>query len=365
MTVRFSPLPSRLSASYLSALMMVSADAGPDLRRDAAAGRRPCPDFLRLEERHGVRLLDWSSLGIHGGHRSPSRSLRHVGAALSRRDEFDVIVSDGEHVGIPFAFAKGVRRIGTPHLVIGHHLVTRAKTPLFRRLRADRWMDRILVHSPHQVELITGRLGVPAARVHVLPFAVDTDYWAPSVLEEQDDLVVAVGSEHRDHLTLARACPEPLQVFIVDNSPYSPEAQRDAPARWPANVERRGLSWAELRHLYSRAGVVVVPLIPNDFSAGVTAALEAMSMGKALVVSGTRGLSGVVEHGRTGVVVPPGDMGALRDAVASLLADPAERRRLGDEARRVAVGRHGLDGYTDALARHIGDLAGSRGHGTA
>jgi glycosyltransferase involved in cell wall biosynthesis len=83
-----------------------------------------------------------------------------------------------------------------------------------------------------------------------------------------------------------------------------------------------------------------------------------MSMGRAVVVSDTEGLRGVVEDARTGVVVAPGDVGGMRRAIEDLMGDPTRRRELGMRAREAAVERFGLDVYVDELARHLEDLSG-------
>jgi glycosyltransferase involved in cell wall biosynthesis len=129
---------------------------------------------------------------------------------------------------------------------------------------------------------------------------------------------------------------------------------------WPSNVERRALGRMDLRRMYAQASVVVVPVIDTPFPFGITTVLEGMSMGKAVVVSDTDGLRGVVENGRTGVVTPPGDVVGLRRAIEDLLADPAKRRRLGEQARQAAVKRFGLDVYVGELARNLEEL-GDRG----
>jgi glycosyltransferase involved in cell wall biosynthesis len=63
------------------------------------------------------------------------------------------------------------------------------------------------------------------------------------------------------------------------------------------------------------------------------ALLEAMAHGRAVVATPVGGIPGLVEDGRTGLLVPPGDGGALRAAIERLLADPELRRRLGNAAR--------------------------------
>jgi glycosyltransferase involved in cell wall biosynthesis len=59
------------------------------------------------------------------------------------------------------------------------------------------------------------------------------------------------------------------------------------------------------------------------------AALEAMARGRPVVASAVGGLAEIVVPGETGVLVPPGDAGALASALARLCGDPASARRLG------------------------------------
>jgi glycosyltransferase involved in cell wall biosynthesis len=52
----------------------------------------------------------------------------------------------------------------------------------------------------------------------------------------------------------------------------------------------------------------------------------------------------MVEDGVTGFIVPPDDDSKLRDAIRTLLADPALRSRMGTAARARAVDRYDIDG---------------------
>jgi glycosyltransferase involved in cell wall biosynthesis len=339
-------------------LMLVSADAGESLRSEVRTGQRPCPEYLRLEDRHGVRLLDWSGLAGGPHRRSVGLSLRHAGAALAELPRTDVVLSDGEHIGIPLALAMQVQRRATPHIVIGHHLGSPRKAPIFRWAKPQRRMDRVLVHSPNQIELLR-RLGFSREQLHLIPYGVDTEHWAPGPRAEDEDLVFSTGREHRDHQTLVDALGGTARLFVTDNSAHSPRAHRRGPKAWPEWVERRSLSHLELREHYDRATVVVVPLLPTAYPFGITSLLEAMAMAKPVVVSDTEGLRGIVEHGRTGLVVPPGDPAALRSAVRGLLEDAAARESLGQAARVAVLERFRLDQFVDELGRHLDELAGT------
>jgi glycosyltransferase involved in cell wall biosynthesis len=334
-------------------LMLVSAHANDQLRAAVGERRLPCPEYLRLEERYGIELLDWARLGAGPTKRSAGLSLSHARAALPLLGGRDAVFSDGEHVGVPLALAMLLRGVRTPHLMLGHHLTTRAKRPVFRLLKPQRRISRLLVHSNRQLELAVSELAIPRQRLAFVAYGVDTAFWSPAPVHEER-LVVSVGKEHRDYATLARACGDlPIRVFVAAGSLFSPVAPQRQPREWPSNFQ---VSFAEplaVRDMYARAAVVVVPLVPTDFQAGVTVVLEAMAMAKTVVVTATEGHADVVEDGVTGLMVPPGDAAALREAVTRLLANPSERRRLGANARQAVVARFGLDQYADRLAWHL------------
>jgi len=111
----------------------------------------------------------------------------------------------------------------------------------------------------------------------------------------------------------------------------------------------------ELGRYYERAAVVVCPSRREGY--GVVAR-EAMAYGRPVVATAVGGLLDAVEDGVTGLLVPPRDPSALREAVERLLADRELRRRLGRAARDVArlefswdeATRTTIEAYREALA---------------
>lgn len=343
----------------MKTLMLVSAPVTPSLREDAARGTRPRPEYLSLEGRHDVDLLDWTRVGFSRGHRSVARSLTHSLAGLRRARSYDVVFSDGEHLGIPLGAAMRALRLRIPHLMIGHNLLAPAKVRLLRHL-AIPGVDLAVVHSDGQIDRIVAETAIPRAKLGVVPYGVDTRFWSPlaeAAAVAENDLVVSAGREHRDYRTLVQALPADARLRIADHSLFTPRATRRDPPIWPATVERVGLDPAGLRDLYASAAVVVVPVVETLMPAGITTLLEAMAMGKALVVTETSGLRGIVEHGRTGLVVPPGDPRAMRAAIEELLVSPDKRAALGARAREEAVARYDVEVFTDALAACLDRIA--------
>jgi glycosyltransferase involved in cell wall biosynthesis len=122
------------------------------------------------------------------------------------------------------------------------------------------------------------------------------------------------------------------QVPLVLIGPTVP----DFSATIPPNV-RVLQSWphAAIMSAWKHCRIALVPSI--DLDAFPTVALEAMAMGRPVIASSIGGLPDIVVDGETGLLVPPGDRRALREAIQSLLDDPMRCERMGAQAsQRVA-----------------------------
>jgi glycosyltransferase involved in cell wall biosynthesis len=82
--------------------------------------------------------------------------------------------------------------------------------------------------------------------------------------------------------------------------------------------------------------VFVVPSLTERESFGV-AAVEASASGLPVIASRIGGLPEVVLDGKTGLLVPPGDVDALAFAISCLLADPALRAQMGQAGRQFVL----------------------------
>ena len=101
------------------------------------------------------------------------------------------------------------------------------------------------------------------------------------------------------------------------------------------------LSRTELARQYGLSEVVVVPSVPaasGDQDGLPVALLEAMGARCAVIASDLAGINSVVLQDRSGVLVPPGDVAALAEALTALLSDGARRDRLGAGASTIADG---------------------------
>ena len=110
-------------------------------------------------------------------------------------------------------------------------------------------------------------------------------------------------------------------------------------------VHLRG-HWDDMPAAYDWADVVVsASTRPEAFG---RVAVEAMAMGRPVIASAHGGALETIAEGETGILVPPGDAGALADALAGLATDPDRRARLGAAGRARARGRFSVEAMTSA-----------------
>jgi glycosyltransferase involved in cell wall biosynthesis len=345
-------------------LFVVSADL-PNGAQTTSDG--PRKDYTTLIETLHPTILDRTRARQSVIGRIVDRffgvSIAQAVLAFLQHRRFDTVITDGEHIGIPLAILLKLAGATTVHVTIGHRLSASKKRPFFRWLRVHSHITRIAVHSKLQYAIATSELGIPKEQLAVIPWQADTDFWRPQAVPEER-LVSSAGLEHRDYATLFQAVDGlDARVVVGAASHWSRQPNTALGADRPTNVTVGSFDYAALREVFARSAVVVVPLFDVDFQAGITTILEAMAMGKAVIVTRAAGQTDVVEDRRleargtptrprptsllrelaeqagvpvepNGLYVPPGDPVALRRAIDYLLDHPDERARLGMAARQ-------------------------------
>jgi glycosyltransferase involved in cell wall biosynthesis len=106
--------------------------------------------------------------------------------------------------------------------------------------------------------------------------------------------------------------------------------------RIPPNVLHLG-RWphSAIMQAWSRCTIALIPSTCPD--ACPTVAMEAMIMGRPIIASRIGGLTDIIVDGQTGLLVPPGDPQALREAIQRLLDDPERRECMKMVARQRVV----------------------------
>jgi glycosyltransferase involved in cell wall biosynthesis len=345
-------------------VLTVSGVIAADIRDQIASGKRPRADYLELARSFNADLLDYVAARTTAGR---------IGAVLEKlggpnlvlayacwkiRKSCQAIVTDGEQVGLPLAallkFTLGRR---PRHLMIVHVISEPKKTVFLDWLGVQSAIDRFITYSRWQQRFIEERWKLGRNRVLWTPFMVDQEFFAPKQVTRRSaarSQICAVGLERRDYETLLRAVEDlDVQVVIAAASPWAKHAEGVATPNIPGNVTVRKFTQYELRQLYADSSFMVMPLQDVKFQAGVTALLECMAMGKAVICSRVPGQTDVVVEGDNGRYVPSADPVTLRTEITRLLSHPEEAARLGANGRKLVESQMSLDLYVERLTAYL------------
>ena len=217
------------------------------------------------------------------------------------------------------------------------------RDPLSRRLMGLVLREAAAVTAPNSdmTDRLV-RLGAAPDSVHVLPMGADVDaVRAAGVgVERVPGRIVVVGRlvEKKGVGVLLDALrrlePSGWSLEVVGDGPLRAELESAAaglPVTFLGALPRRDVALA-----FARAEVVVVPSVPaasGDQDGLPVTLLEGMAAGCAVVGSRIAGIESAIVEGDSGLLVPPGDAGALAAALADLLADADRRAKLGAAAR--------------------------------
>ena len=343
--------------------------------------------------RLAVRHVPWQrqigrALGLvpHWPTRCRAASYMPIIPGIGRvRGEYDAVFA----VGFPYtvfaiaalatARAAGAPLILTPFL----HLATPGD-PVNRRhtrshqVRLLTEADLVVVQTSLEADAVAG-WGVPRRRILTLGMGVDHN----AVTGGDGDrlrrrLGVPEGRAVVGHLAtldpnkgtidLIRAVEwlnagrrEDKRIHLVLAGPSSPEFERFA-AELPVGagswLARMGpLDPADRPDFYAALDAFAMPSRTDSF--GIVF-LESWANGLPVVAAAAGGVAEVIEDGRTGLLVPFGEVGRLAEAVGRLLHDRDLSCRLGEAGRAKVARGYSWDDRFATLSGRVSELAGGR-----
>ncbi|WP_282702559.1 glycosyltransferase family 1 protein [Streptomyces sp. CC219B] len=295
-------------------------------------------------------------------------------ALPSRRLAATLVEHNADLVHLASPFVIGVRgmaaaaRLGIPAVAVYQtDLAGYARTYMgageaaaWRRIRSVHAAADLTLAPSHASLNDLETHGVP--RVKLWPRGVDTVRFRPDLRDEALRRALAPNGETivgyvgrlapEKHIELlAGACGlDGVRVVVVGDGPSRPALEQALPGA--VFLGRR--TGDELARIFASLDVFAHT---GPFETFCQTVQEAMASGVPVVAPAAGGPLDLVAHGHTGLLVPPRDADAVRDAVAALAADPTLRGTYGAAARAMvegrtwaAVGDRLIGHYTDVLA---------------
>ncbi len=285
------------------------------------------------------------------------RAYRKLAEIEARTGPFD-LVHDNQTLGYGILAMKRLR--GRPVIASIHHPLAidrannlREAKSIVSRVAKELWfpwrmqsyvanrLDMVLTGSRNSAESVSRAMDIPLSHIRQTTYGIDAEVMRPlpDAARVPGTILFVGDSEDRNKGArfLIEACGELSQEMdfrLLFKDKKEKDMKVVPPLVWKHGLQRfveyiPRLSTDELVRLYNSAQILVSPSLYEGF--GLPAA-EAMACGTAVIATTAGAFPEFVEDGRTGVLVPPGDAGALAAAIKSLLLHPERCQRMGAAA---------------------------------
>jgi glycosyltransferase involved in cell wall biosynthesis len=329
---QFAEIVSRLDQSKYNLKVACFSRTGEFLDQVTAAGL-PVTEFVRgrwFDPRTAASAHRWM------------RFVRRERIALLHTFDFHTTI----FAALPAKLA-GVRRLVTSRRNLG----TTLNGPRHWALRhLFCWSDRVVANSEAARQNLL-MAGVPARLIQVVRNGVDLKKFSSNGHRSSTRLswgwreeqlligVIANLRPEKGHATLLQAVPMVIKRFpqahflIAGPDPLKQGERLRAMASSVSNHVSFLGDCSAVPELLAALDIFVLPSLSESLP---NALMEAMSAGRPAIASAVGGCSELIEHGQTGMLVPPQDPEALAQQIVQLLEAPELREKLGQAARKRA-----------------------------
>ncbi len=245
--------------------------------------------------------------------------------------------------------------------------LTGAKCVVHLHVKYENWINPLVRWSMHRCDAVIGvsqfvaesviANGYPPSKVHAVLNALDADGWdyridGTSVREQfgvaPTTTLLAIISrlfhwKGHSHLLRALAKVKPIHpdfklLIVGEDDPRGAPGHGSYTAQLKREITELGLSdhvvftgfRSDIAQVLAACDIFAMPSHEEPFG---LVFLEAMAMKKPIIAIANGGTVEVVEHGRTGLLAPPGDIDALAEHISTLILNPSLREQMGAYGR--------------------------------
>jgi glycosyltransferase involved in cell wall biosynthesis len=251
--------------------------------------------------------------------------------ALAIYRRYDLVLGNGMATILPLAFVQSFLHRSRPKIVgidISANRVGRGLTMIFRI--AVRPISAIICYTRAQRDWWAREVGYRKAQ-----FVPIGDSNFDGVRGTEGDYIFSGGYIARDYPTLVRAAADLGErvILVVGPDPVTGRTGLEQ-TTLPKNVKvYTRTSLKRFLELMSRSRMVVLAMQDKPYAAGQMVLLQAMSMGKPIIVTRTAGTIDYVEDGKTALLVEPNNVVQVKEKILLISRDAELRKNLGRNAR--------------------------------
>jgi glycosyltransferase involved in cell wall biosynthesis len=362
----------------LNAIAMSAGLPGDRFDTTLVCGR-PGPgegDMTPRARERGIRVVEVPSMQRELAPWADAVSLARI-IRIVRRERPDIIHTHLAKAGMLGRLAArafpGAKTVHTFHGHVFSGYFTPKRTRVF--LAIERWLargtDRIIALTGSQREELVGKYRIGRAEQYeVIPLGFDLEKFGKSAelrgelrlelsIGPGDPVIAVVGrltgiKDHPLFLAAARRVREakPRAVFlVVGDGPQRAEIEQAARALGLGGSVRFTGWRGDLDRVYADADVVALTSVNEGTPVCL---IEAAAAGRPVVSTAVGGVADVVRDGVSGLLAAGRDPGEIASLILRILDDPARAAAMGEEGRRIVLGR-----FTEGrLVRDVESLYG-------
>ena len=198
--------------------------------------------------------------------------------------------------------------------------------------------------------------GIPPEKCRYIPFKVNAFEQIAGMQPTEGEYVYSAGRSYRDFPTLCEAVWDlgfPTVILTPSMNEGAEHGTRFEGRDVPPHVrivrdDGSSRSWME--HMVN-ARIMVLTVSPDAlFPAGVGTYIQAMAMGKCLIITDSYTTLGILEHEVNAIIVPMKDPAALREAIRRAWEDDDYRRKIAERGRQFALSLGGEESLFTNIA---------------
>lgn len=286
---------------------------------------------------------------------------------LDKLKNSDMIFAASDSVALPILLLKKLKLINSPVVYfsvgLSHYMQNGGKRFIVHALKKIIGKaDAVIFGTETERQDFQKVFGVPKSKLYYLshPAGADIGFFDKfSGQADSKNYVLAAGRDtQRDYKTFFKAIAGLDMHFKVVTSKKNIRG-----LQVPPNVELFvDIDFIELLGLYKNANFVVIPLHDNNYSAGFTVLFQAMSLGKAVIISNVNAIkhSFHFRNMENCILVPPGDTVKLESSIKLLYENDKTRNNLGDNAQKLIRSNYSMELFVRRLNDLFKDILSGR-----
>jgi len=269
---------------------------------------------------------------------------------------YDVVVSWSGVVGLFVGFFKLVFFRNKPKLFVKTFIFRPRANRIINLLRfwfckiCAKKMDGIICHSSDEVSYYRNLFHLSHQQIRFVPYGIEL----PEVSFQrkgENPYIASAGKSNRDYELLRRAMDGiQMKIKVYCSKDYQKSLRNIKNSNFEIHTDTPLEEF--LRALWDSL-FVVIPLKIPEMSSGQLVLLQAMALGKAVVVTDCWGTRDYVKHMENGILVTPNDASKLREKILYLLDNPEEVGKLSRNAKKTVEQYFNIRSFASSIGNYI------------